>query len=112
LHPGNLLWDGSSFALIDLDTAALAPPARDYGSLLASLIHAGVVVGTPDRILIGAVKAFTASAQDVHHIGWYVAASLIGERLYRCGTRLKSPSLDVRSRLIALAQTILEDHRG
>ncbi len=112
LHPGNLLWDGTSFALIDLDTAAFAPPARDYGSLIASLAHAAVLTGAPDRSIVTMVNAFSACAQDLPHIGWYVAASLIGERLYRCGTRLKSPSLEVRSRLIALARIILEEHRG
>jgi aminoglycoside phosphotransferase (APT) family kinase protein len=112
LHPGNLLWDGTSFAMIDLDTAALAPPARDYGSLIASLVHAAILAGTPDQAIISVVEAFLARAQGVPHIAWYVAASLVGERLYRCGTRLKSPSLEVRSRLITLARTILEDRRG
>jgi thiamine kinase-like enzyme len=112
LHPGNLLWDGVSFALIDLDTAALAPSARDYGSLIAALIHKAIEAQATDDAILNMVDAFRVAAPDVPHIGWFTAASLIGERLYRCGTRLKSPSLEARSRLITLAQTVLEDHRG
>ncbi|SDN49372.1 hypothetical protein SAMN05216355_10519 [Actinomyces ruminicola] len=35
LHDGQLLWDGSTLSLLDLDTAALAEPALDLGNLAA-----------------------------------------------------------------------------
>jgi aminoglycoside phosphotransferase len=112
LHPGNLLWDGTSFALIDLDTTAFAPPARDYGSLIAALIHKAIEARVSDDVIGNMVRVFNSAVPDVPHIAWFTAASLIGERLYRCGTRLKSPSIEVRSRLITLAQMILEDQDG
>jgi hypothetical protein len=112
LHPGNLLWDGNTFAMIDLDTAALAPPGRDYGSLIASLIHKAIEMQTPDAAILEMVDAFRAAAKHVRDLNWFIAASLIGERLYRCGTRLKSPSQDLRSRLIALARLVLENDHG
>jgi Phosphotransferase enzyme family len=112
LHTGNLLWDGTSFALIDLDTTALAPPARDYGSLIAALIHKAIEARAPDDVIGNMVRVFNLAAPDVPHIAWFTAASLIGERLYRCGTRLKSPSIAVRSQLITLAHMILEDQGG
>ncbi|SDM82017.1 phosphotransferase [Actinomyces ruminicola] len=37
LHDGQLLWDGSTLSLLDLDTAALAEPALDLGNLAAHL---------------------------------------------------------------------------
>jgi hypothetical protein len=48
LHPGNLLWDGTSFGLIDLDTAALAPRAFDYATLTAALVHKAIERGAAD----------------------------------------------------------------
>jgi Phosphotransferase enzyme family len=108
LHPGNLLWDGKSFAVIDLDTAACAPAALDYGTLIASLIHSGIEANVSDADIKMLVAAFQGVAP---HLNWFIAACLIGERLYRCGTRLKSPSVQVRSRLIHIAKVVLEaDH--
>jgi Phosphotransferase enzyme family len=112
LHPGNLLWDGSSFAIIDWDTAALAPPARDYGSLIAALIHSAIGAGASDHAILAMARSFMTAAPHVAHMPWFSAASLIGERLYRVGTRLKSPSLQARSRLINLAWALLEDDCG
>jgi Phosphotransferase enzyme family len=109
LHPGNLLWDGESFAVIDLDTAACAPAALDYGTFIASLIHAGIVASASDADIKMLVTAFQGVAP---HLNWFIAASLIGERLYRCGTRLKSPSVQVRSRLIHIAKIVLEADHG
>ena len=39
-----------------------------------------------------------------------LAASLVAERLYRCGTRLKSPSLGERERLLARAEQLVADN--
>ncbi|WP_136192797.1 serine kinase [Actinomyces procaprae] len=37
LHDGQLLWDGTTLSLLDLDTAALAEPGLDLGNLAAHL---------------------------------------------------------------------------
>jgi aminoglycoside phosphotransferase len=114
LHPGNLLWDGERFALIDLDTAALAPAALDYGTLTAALIHKAIEANARDTVIWTMVAALRSAA--VHEIGdeasfdWFTAASLIGERLYRCSTRLKSPRLAVRERLVTMAEAVAVRH--
>jgi aminoglycoside phosphotransferase len=114
LHPGNLLWDGQSFALIDLDTAALAPRALDHGTLVAALIHKSIEADARDGVIIAMISALRNAAQDeigdARAFDWCVAASLVGERLYRCGTRLKSPRLAVRERLMTWAETLVARH--
>jgi aminoglycoside phosphotransferase len=111
LHPGNLLWDGERFAFIDLDTAALAPAALDYGTLTAALIHKAIEANARDTVIRKMVAVLRGAA--VREIGdealfdWFTAASLIGERLYRCSTRLKSPRLAVRERLVAMAENLV-----
>jgi thiamine kinase-like enzyme len=116
LHPANLLWDGSSFAMIDLDTAALAPAALDHGSLVASLAHAAIEAQARDNTVDAMITAFRSAAHDeiddARTFNWFVAASLIGERLYRCGTRMKSPALRTRMRLIETARRLLEAKGG
>jgi hypothetical protein len=113
LHPSNLLWDGSSFAIIDLDTAALAPAALDHGTLVASIAHRALVAGASPKRVADMIKHFRAAAapelNDPVHFDWFVAASLLGERLYRCGTRLKSPEFRIRTALINLAEGCLDN---
>jgi Ser/Thr protein kinase RdoA (MazF antagonist) len=113
LHPTNLLWDGSSFAIIDLDTAALAPAAADYGTLVASIAHRALVAGASAPRVADMIQKFRCAAAaelgDLDHFDWFVAASLLGERLYRCGTRLKSPQFRVRKALVDLAEGCLDN---
>ncbi len=113
LHPSNLLWDDTSFAIIDLDTAALAPVALDHGTLVASIAHRALVDGaSPQRVaeMINQFrKAAAAELDDLYQFDWFVAASLLGERLYRCGTRLKSPEFRIRTALINLAEDCLDN---
>jgi hypothetical protein len=112
LHPTNLLWDGSSFAIIDLDTAALAPVALDHGTLVASIAHRALVAGASalrvGRMIQQFRSAAAAELNDLGQFDWFVAASLLGERLYRCGTRLKSPQYRVRKALVELAEDRLD----
>jgi aminoglycoside phosphotransferase len=114
LHPGNLLWDGERFALIDLDTAALAPAALDYGTLAAALIHKAIEANARDVAIRNLIAAMRSAAQreigDGRLFDWFAAASLIGERLYRCTTRMKSPRFCVRDRLLATAVALVVDH--
>lgn len=103
LHPANLLWDGDSFALIDLDTCALAPPARDYASLAAALAARANALGISSGPMIDELaETCPAPAREFR---WFLAASLIGERLYRSATRLK-PANGVA--LLALAEASLD----
>jgi Ser/Thr protein kinase RdoA (MazF antagonist) len=114
LHPGNLLWDGERFAVIDLDTAALAPAALDYGTLTAALIHKAIEANARDTVIRTMVTALrSAAVREIGHgdlFDWFTAASLISERLYRCSTRLKSPRFAVRERLVALAENLMLYH--
>lgn len=103
LHPANLLWDGASFALIDLDTCALAPPARDYASLTAALVAKATGLGLAPGAMIDALASTSGVPAGEFH--WFLAASLLGERLYRSATRLKRAN---RAALIALAETSLQ----
>lgn len=114
LHPGNLLWDGHSFALIDLDTAALAPRALDFGTLAASLVYKAVEADETDDAILSMLNAFRRAvrtdAVDGRLFDWAVAASLLGERLYRCTTRMKSPRQIARERLLCFAEQLRFDH--
>jgi Phosphotransferase enzyme family len=110
LHPANLLWDGTSFALIDLDTAARGPLGFDHGSLVAALIHKAIEAQARDAGIDRMVGAFRDAFGKNQHFDWFVAASLIGERLYRCGTRMKSPSALVRERLLEQAERLVVRH--
>ena len=103
LHPANLLWDGASFALIDLDTCALASPARDHASLTAALAAKATGLGLAPDAMIGAMADASGVQSRAFH--WFLAASLLGERLYRSATRLKNAN---RAALIALAETSLQ----
>lgn len=109
LHPGNLLWDGNSFGLIDLDTAALAPRAFDHATLTAALVHKAIEHEASDEAIAAMVEAFRRGAEAdrvaASAFHWSLAASLVGERLYRCTTRLKSPSQALRERLLQQAET-------
>ena len=110
LHPGNLLWDGESFALIDLDTAAVGPRGVDLGSLVAALVHKAIEAQSSAGSIDRMVDAFRQASGAGADFDWFVAASLVAERLYRCGTRLKSPSLGTRERLLARAEQLVADH--
>ena len=114
MHAGNLLWDGTSFALIDLDTAALGPRALDHGTLAATLVHKAIEADARDFDIAAMLDKLRIAARD--ELGddaafdWCVAASLLGERLYRCTTRLKSPRLMVRERLLVQAEQLVMRH--
>jgi Phosphotransferase enzyme family len=114
LYPANLLWDGHSFAIINLDACALAPRALDYGTLTAALIHNAVEDGARDSIIDGMVATLRAAALDElgseHEFDWFVAASLLGDRLYRCATHLQSPQMSMRERLLAQAERLAMRH--
>lgn len=114
LHPGNLLWDGQSLALIDLDTAALAPPVFDHATLTAGLIHKAIELGEEEPsidAMVGALRAaFRREMADERAFDWALAASLLGERLYRCATRRKTLSAEHRQRLIMFAERRIACH--
>ncbi|TNE32109.1 MAG: aminoglycoside phosphotransferase family protein [Alphaproteobacteria bacterium] len=117
LHPANLLWDGESFALIDLDTCALAPAALDHASLAAAFAQKMLATGmSADEIWrIVEELQFAATARDAIEASdflWNFAACLIAERLYRCGTRLKANSKAMPMQLLGLAMRALTEIGG
>jgi Phosphotransferase enzyme family len=112
LHPANLLWDGKDFALIDLDTCALAPAALDQGSLVAAIAAKAIQAGWKTAhvgVLIDAfAAAFSKNSGEAAQFEWFLTASLIGERLYRSATRLKSSASGARLALLELAEARLD----
>lgn len=90
LKLGNLLIDGDSVAIIDLDCLALGDPLADTGSFIANLYLNGLLAGA-DRVEIEPVVAvfraeyFAAvgGAVEPTQLNWYIAAALIHEVLRR-----------------------------
>jgi Phosphotransferase enzyme family len=107
LHPANMLWDGASFALIDLDTVAVGPGGLDHGSFVAALVHKAVEAQARDVTIVRMIDAFRRAFGGEEAFDWFVAASLMGERLYRCGTRLKGAAAGTRNRLLVQAERLV-----
>ncbi|RAX24642.1 serine kinase [Actinomyces sp. Z5] len=80
LHDGQLLWDGTTLSLLDLDTAALAEPALDLGNLAAHVDLAraqgrlGTVAHTHIRRLLEHLGRDLASASRLSV--YYLASRL------------------------------------
>lgn len=59
-HPAQVVLGGRGVRLIDLDDAAMAPPALDVGNFVAHLRHAAVVGACPPAVASAAAAAFRA----------------------------------------------------
>ena len=99
VHPKNVLWNGRTTALVDLDQSALGPAAADLGSMLAGLRYLrclGLVSGTREEALAGALLDGYRSVRelpDPRALSWHTAASLLVERALRSVTRVRPAGL-------------------
>ena len=88
-------------------TAAITRASVSGASLAGELNARDTVI----RTMVSALRnAAVREIGDEASFDWFSAASLIGERLYRCSTRLKSPRLAVRERLVAMAENLVVRH--
>ncbi|HET7048939.1 MAG TPA: phosphotransferase [Solirubrobacteraceae bacterium] len=99
VHPKNALWNGRTTALVDLDQAALGPPAADLGSMLAGLRYLrclGLVSGAREEALASALLDGYRSVRELpdrRALCWHTAASLLCERALRSVTRVRPAGL-------------------
>jgi len=113
LHSNNILIDGASVYLVDLDEASNGPPLSELGSFLAELIYRACLSGTaPDALapaLTSIVQAYRQAAPwpvTDEEVGWYTAAALIHERAFRCVTSLKPGRMEILGRLVDIAARV------
>ncbi|MDX2041600.1 MAG: aminoglycoside phosphotransferase family protein [Acidobacteriota bacterium] len=113
LHLKNFLVTGQQVALIDLDNLSVGDPLLELGSFIASLLYRNLAQAKPvaeSRKLADAfVRAYAESVSwplNDSILDWYIAATMIAERAYRCVTRLKSERPTLLDEIIALADQI------
>lgn len=113
LHPRNLLVDDDSVAIIDLDNVQRGEVSNDIGSFLAGLLYLGRRWGHTPLQIRDSVSIFLSvyarhdgNKTETHVLGWYVAASLIAERIYRCITGNPQFSPSLLSELISAAHRL------
>ena len=81
-HPSQVVLGGEGVRLIDLDDAAMAPPALDVGNFVAHIRRAGVIGVHPPAIAAAAASAFLAGygrvEGDVEAWAWLSMIRLAG----------------------------------
>lgn len=106
LHASNIRADGAILRLVDFDGAALGDPLADRASLVAALVDRGYEAGLDDLAVARIIDAFRPRRR-VAAYHWLLVASLLGERLYRRGTRLRNCSARSMERLLDVAAAVL-----
>jgi Ser/Thr protein kinase RdoA (MazF antagonist) len=118
VHPKNGVLLENGVALIDLDQAAVGPPAADLGSLLAALRyerHIGLLTESAERTL---ADVFLTGYQqfgrvpELESLRWHMAAGLFAERAFRAVSRIRLPGLQCLSELLMDAQQLLAGEAG
>ena len=113
-HPKNAILGSGGLALVDLDQAALGPPAADLGGLLAGLRYQrciGALSAARERALAGALVAGYRAVREppsARSLAWHTAAALLAERALRAVTRVRPDGLERLDAIIAAAR---EEHR-
>jgi hypothetical protein len=106
LHPANMLVDGYDLRFIDLDVAGFGDPEFDRASLTAALVKQACDDELGDEVIADLIQAFRETADG--RFDWFLAASLVAERIYRCATRLNGQSDQTVPRLLSLAADCLQ----
>jgi Ser/Thr protein kinase RdoA (MazF antagonist) len=113
VHPKNGILLEKGTALIDLDQAAVGPPATDLGSLLAALRyerHIGLLTESGERAL---ANAFLTGYQqfgmlpEPESLRWHMAAGLFAERSFRAVSRIRPAGLECLPKLLMDAMRLL-----
>jgi aminoglycoside phosphotransferase (APT) family kinase protein len=113
-HPKNAILGSAGLALVDLDQAALGPPAADLGGLLAGLRYQrciGALSAARERALAGELLAGYRAVRELpsaRSLAWHTAAALLAERALRAVTRVRPDGLERLDGIIAAAR---EEHR-
>ena len=98
LHLKNFFVTTDQIALIDLDNVCLGDPLADLGSFVASLYYRQLLGELPNasELIHAFIEVYRRHVSwqfsDVE-LRWHVVASLLGERVSRCITRLKASHL-------------------
>lgn len=115
LHLQNFFVDvkcvvGERVSLIDLDNVSSGSPWRDLGSLFAGLYYRAIVDGVDATHIAHLIDRFCSVyvqhspwPLDRRAIVWYTATALLGERVYRTLTRVKSGRFQMVDELVAQA---------
>ncbi len=115
VHSQNLFLQENSIAFIDLDNVAMGPPLLDLASWIggmiywASLNHRSVEQWLPElRRFVTEYAEHAPWPINRFDLDWYIAATLVNERLFRCVTRLKSGRLPVVNQLLNIAEEFVK----
>jgi thiamine kinase-like enzyme len=110
LHPRNVLVNGETLTLIDLDGARRAPALLELGSWCADGVYRAVLAGGPAQRDASAWAALLqgyarggGSVPAAPALAWATAWQLLTQRAWRCVVNLKPGRFEIAPRLIALA---------
>lgn len=110
LHPRNVLVDGETLTLIDLDGARRAPALLELGSWCADGVYRAVLSGAPaqrdaaawSELLQGYARG-GGSVPAAPALAWATAWQLLTQRAWRCVVNLKPGRFQIAPQLVALA---------
>ena len=114
VHPKNAILTDDRIALVDLEDAAIGPPAADVANLLAQLRlqrRVGLISGAQERQDVDAFLAGYAAVRPVPApttLAWYTAAALLVERALGAVHRLRGAGLEHLDVLLADAMTLVD----
>ena len=113
VHLNNVILTDERIALVDLEDAAIGPPAADVASLLAVLRYqryVGLISSAQERQDGEAFLAGYAAVRPLPApttLAWYTAAALLVERALGAVHRLRSQGLQHLDALLADATTLV-----
>jgi predicted glycosyltransferase/aminoglycoside phosphotransferase (APT) family kinase protein len=116
-HPKNAILGSAGLALVDLDQAALGPPAADLGGLLGGLRYqrcVGALSAARERALGDELLAGYGAVREppsARSLAWHTAAALLAERGLRAVTRVRPDGLERLDEIIAAAREEYRPHR-
>ncbi len=116
LHLKNILVDEDKVYLIDLDSISIGNPLLDIGSFVAAIINLGLIRSLPEHLGEQTIQIFLQAyckkapwpIRD-NELRWYIAASIISERIFRSFTRLKVGRMEIIEDLTRQAEIILDN---
>lgn len=110
LHPRNVLVDGDTLSLIDLDGARRAPAVLELGSWCADGAYRALLAGAPARrdaaawaALLEAYARAGGHAPTPARLAWATAWQLLTQRAWRCVVNLKPGRFEIAPQLVAQA---------
>lgn len=115
LHPRNLLCDGNTVCVVDLDGMRLAPAAMDLGAWIADGLFRALLAGEPltpalqrAQAMLAGYRSDSSAPIPEGALAWACASALLCERAYRGVTNLKPGRLEVLPDMLRVALRIAE----